>query len=104
MKQIDRLAQISSLILDVKLSALQKAGRAREESLAHLAALQVAPSTDPDPIAAAQVEVRYQLWADAKRAEINTTLARQTAEWMEARDHARHAFGQAEALRKLRDR
>lgn len=102
MKQIDRLSEIANLLLDVKLAEVQKASRAREESLARLADLNVAPSDDPDPIAAAQVDLRYQLWADARRAEINMTLARQTAKWMEAQDDARAAFGKAEVLRKLR--
>lgn len=102
MKPIHRLSKIADLLLDLRLAELQKAGRAREESLARLADLNVAPSTDPDPVAAAQVDVRYQLWADARRAEINMTLARQTAKWMEARDSARAAFGKAEVLRKLR--
>ncbi len=102
MKPIDRLAKISAMMLDVRLADLRRAARACDESRAHLAALQVAPSDDADPVTAAQVELRYQLWADGRRAEINTTLARQTAEWMEARDAARTAFGKAEVLRKLR--
>jgi hypothetical protein len=48
--------------------------------------------------------VLYERWAEARRAEINLTLARQTAEWIEARDAARQAFGRADALRRLSDR
>jgi hypothetical protein len=53
---------------------------------------------------AAQVALRYQLWADIRRAELNTVLARQTADWLAAREDARHAFGRAEALRGIATR
>jgi hypothetical protein len=45
--------------------------------------------------------VRYQHWADLRRAEINLVLARQTVDWMEARGAAQSAFGRAEVLRQL---
>jgi hypothetical protein len=54
--------------------------------------------------AAVQAGLLYERWAEARRAEINLTLARQTAEWIEARDAARQAFGRADALRRLSDR
>lgn len=90
------------MVRDAALADLERAGCARAESRARLAGLALAPSvTDLGTIAAAQAEVRYQSWAQARRAEINLTLARQTVEWLEAQEAARRAFGRAEALRTL---
>ena len=103
--RLARLAQLAGMVRDLRLADLERAGRARAESRARLAGLTVDPcAADLGAIAAAQAEVRYQSWAEARRAEINLTLARQTAEWLEARDAACHAFGRAEVLRKLAGR
>lgn len=104
-RQIDRLSEIGGLILDVHLTRLKAAAKARADSLDRLAGLD-APGAPADigAVAGHQAEVRYQAWADARRCEINLVLARQTATLLEARDAARHAFGQAQALRALRDR
>jgi hypothetical protein len=48
--------------------------------------------------------LRYAGWADARRAEINLRLARQTALWLQAQADARLAFGRADVLRRLSDR
>lgn len=96
------LAGISRLMLDQKLAELDRAARACAESRARLAGL-AAPAVETDlplPVAA-QAGLLYDRWADARRAEINQTLARQTARWIEARDAAARAFGRAEALRRL---
>lgn len=99
------LVEISQLMLDQKLAALTRAASAREESKARLAGLSQPPAeTDLPLAAAAQAGLLYARWAEARRAEINMTLARQTAEWIEARDAARQAFGRADALRRLSDR
>ena len=99
------LVAISRLMLDHKLAALTRAAAAREESKARLAGLSQPPAeTDLPLAAAAQTSLLYERWAEARRAEINLTLARQTAEWIEARDAARQAFGRTDALRRLTDR
>jgi hypothetical protein len=103
--RLARLAQLAGMIRDQRLADLERAGQARAESRARLDGLTLAPcASDLGAIAAAQAEVRYQSWAEARRAEINLTLARQTAEWLEARDAARHAFGRAQVLDKLAGR
>ncbi len=101
-EHLARLAGLARMIRDLKLAELEAAGRARAESRARLAGLDLSP-IEPDlgVIAAAQAEVRYQSWAEARRAEINLTLARQTAEWIEAREAARRAFGRAQVLERL---
>lgn len=100
--QLVRLRQISGLILDLRLSELHDAARARAQSLERLAALAVPQASDLPPIAAAQAGLRYQRWADLRRAEINTQLARETAVWLEAQAVARQAFGQSQALESVR--
>lgn len=104
-RQIARLRQITDLMLDARLADLKTAAAARDTSLDRLADLQ-RPSlaTDLAGLAAAEVEMRYQRWADQRRAEINLTLARQTAVWLEARDAAAVAFGKSQALDMLSKR
>ena len=102
--QLVRLRQISGLILDLRLSELHTAARARAQSLDRLAGLAVPQASDLPPIAAAQAGLRYQRWADARRAEINIQLARQTADWLEAQATARRAFGQSQALESVQQR
>ena len=105
-KQIDPLLRLTGMVLDARLSRLRKVAAARNASIAALAALAEKGAPAPyglSPVAAAQAEMRYQAWADRRRAEINTRLARQTAEWMEARSSAATAFGRSEALSALRD-
>ncbi len=99
------LLDISRLMLEHRLAELTRAAAAREESKARLAGLsQPSAGTDLPLAVAAQASLLYERWAEARRAEINLTLARQTAEWIEARDAARQAFGRADALRRLNDR
>jgi hypothetical protein len=102
-KGLPNLASLAGLILDARLADLRKAAAAREASLAALAALARAPSAAADlsPLVLARAAVAYESWADARRAEINPRLARQTAAWLQAQAAARVAFGRAEALRVI---
>lgn len=101
-QDIPRLRQISQLILDVKLAALQSASRKRDESLERLESLnQPIELTGLLPTASHLAEVRYQKWADARRAEINLALAQQTVNVYIARDAARLAFAKDQALRAV---
>ena len=102
--QLARLRQLAGLILDLRLSQLHGAAQARAQSQARLAGLEVSEVCDLPPIAAAQAALRYQGWADARRAEINIQLARQTADWLEAQATARRAFGQSQALESVQQR
>jgi hypothetical protein len=99
-QDILRLQQIAQLILDVKLAALQTASRKREQSVELLASLnQPGKPTDLPPTAAHLAQLRYQKWADVRRAEINLVLAQQTVDLHFARDAAAAAFGKDQALR-----
>ena len=104
-KELEQLAVLGQLILDAKLSALRVAAAARQESLFRLADLaRPQPAEGVLPVAAEEARLRYELWADQRRAEINRTLAQQTVAWTEARGAATAAFGRTEALRGLQAR
>jgi hypothetical protein len=102
---IAALQGIARLLLDHRLSVLRAASDRRAQSRMQISALdQVAGPADLPLLAATQATLRYELWADIRRSDLNTVLARQTAEWMSAQDEARHAFGRAEALRGIATR
>ena len=104
-EKLAQLRQVSQLMLDVRLLALDRAAKARQASLDHLADLnKPAVQTDLNPIVAGEVAMRYENWADHRRSEINLVLARQTADWAEARQHAAIAFGRNAVIGKLQDR
>lgn len=104
-KDLARLSQIAQLILDVKLGDLRAAAAKRQHSLDLLSSLNQNPAeTDLPLITAQQAQLRYQHWADVRRAEINIVLARQTAEMHVARDAAGQAFGKDQALRAVQAR
>lgn len=98
--QMRRLQQVADLLFDAKLAGLKAAARAMQETKDHLADLVAAPAPSDDlpQIALAVAGLRYERWADGRRADLNLTLARQTAEWLNARDAARLAFGKTQAL------
>ena len=108
MNDREKLAQlrlVSQLMLDVRLLKLEQTSQARQESLEHLAQLnRPAPPTDLNPVLAGEVAVRYQFWADQRRSAINIVLARQTAEWSEARKDAAQAFGRNSVIGELHDK
>ena len=101
-----RLGTISALILDGRLSELRRCAAAREESISQIAGLQqaAAPADDLEGAAAQLASLNYQRWAEGRRRELNQVLARQTAEWIDATEAARTAFGRNEALKTLGDR
>lgn len=105
MNDREKLAQlrlISQHMLDRRLFALEQAAKARQASLDHLAELnRPAPPHDLNPVAAGEVTMRYENWADGRRAEINIALARQSVEWAEARQAAALAFGRNAVIGKL---
>jgi hypothetical protein len=102
-EKLGRLTEISQLMFDQKMMVLEKAARARQSSLDRLAELD-RPMEAPDlPLITAQeITMRHALWADHKRRQINEMLARQTAEWIEAREEASRAFGRNQVLNRLK--
>lgn len=99
-RDLAALERLSGLVLDHRLSRLNAAAARMERSRMQIAALdRPAEPEGISAVTAGQVGLRYRLWADARKGELNTVLARQTVEWIEARQDAREAFGRLEALR-----
>jgi hypothetical protein len=104
-QKLAQLQALAQMVLDAQLAELRAIARARDESLAHLAHLNRSfAQSDLHPMAAAEAEIRFQRWADQRRAEINQTLARQTVLLDQSRSAAQLAFGRTTALSALRDR
>ena len=100
-----RLQEITDLVRDHRLGQMRSAAAKRAQSLQQIEALdRPDDGTDQASIVGNLVALRYQTWADRRRAELNVVLARQTVDWIDAVDSARKAFGQTQALRALRDR
>ena len=99
--EIARLQGLANMVLDHRLTALQAIGRARAETESALLALAAAPdgAEGLEGAAGALASLAYQRWADARRGELVTILARQTQDWLAARAAAQQAFGKDEALK-----
>jgi hypothetical protein len=98
-QDMKRLQAIAQLVLDQRLRTLNQAADRLERSREQLAAINAAASpADLSPVAAGLVDVAYQRWADVRRAELNGTIARQSAHWIESRGEAGQAFGRVQAL------
>ena len=103
-EKLGRLTEISQLLFDQKMMVLERAARARQASLDRLSELdRPMVGADLPLIQAQEIALRHALWADHKRREINVALARQTAEWIEAREEASRAFGRNQVLNRLKD-
>jgi hypothetical protein len=104
-EKLHRLGQISAVLRETKLHALQIAAQARQGSLALLAALDAPqPLNDLPAVTEAEVALRYAVWADQRRTEINMGLARQTAAWQHAQSEAAQAFGRDHVMQGLANR
>lgn len=105
-RDLQKLKDLSDMLLDRQLGHLRKAAQEKAQSEAALAQLAQPAEVNHDLLgaSAALAGLAYQRWADARRAEINPVLARQTRAWIEARDGARIAFGKAESLRLLAEK
>lgn len=102
-KDVTKLAQLAELVLDSRLSELHAAARAKQDCEKQLAGLAQIPQSENalEGVAAELAGLNYQRWADARRQELNQVLARRTVTWIEARDHARTAFGKRQVLEKI---
>lgn len=102
LEKLRRLSQLSALMHQTKMHVLHRAAHARKESLERLAALDAPqPPNNLPTIMAQEVALRYAVWADHRRSEINLGLARQTADWHHALQDAALAFGRDQVVQRL---
>ena len=105
-QQIEKLQHVAALLFDSKLAQLKIIAQAKHETEGHLTDLAQGASVTPDmpQISIEVANLRYERWADVRRAELNMTLARQTALWLDARGAAQVAFGKTQALDGIKAR
>lgn len=104
-RDITRLADLAQMVLDHRLFQVRTSAALLDQSRAQLSALNQPPhSVDLEPIVSSRVGLGYERWADVRRAELNLVIARQTADWLEACETARTAFGRLQALQSLSGR
>ena len=101
---LKRLAKLAGMISDVNLAALAKACAAHQATLERLSDLEISGATDLDPLAEARANLRYEMWADQRRAEILPLLKSQAEAIIRAQVDSRFAFGRAQILRELTDK
>lgn len=101
-QDLDRVTELARLVLDHRLSAVRDAAAQLARSRAQLATINAdASPADLPAVAAGLVDVRYQRWADVRRAELNALIARQTVSLIEARTEAGLALGRQTALSRV---
>ena len=101
-RDLARLKQLAGLTLDHRLGQMRAASLALERSRDQMDAInEAAKPADLPLVAGARAEWAYRRWADQRRSELNLVIARQTADWLTARDAAKTAFGRNEALSGL---
>lgn len=101
-RDLAKLEDLSRLMLEDRLARLRAAAALVEKCRMQIAALDVTAEPDDLPsVTASQVALRYRLWADVRKGALNAVLARQTVDWLDARQDACQAFGRLEALRGI---
>lgn len=102
-QNLARLRALTDMVLDSHLGDLRAKASQRQATIEKLEGLR-APTPmldDAAGISDALAALNFQIWAEARRAELSQTLARQTAVWLDSRDQARVAFGKARGFEKL---
>ncbi|MDR0808304.1 MAG: hypothetical protein LBE86_04120 [Gemmobacter sp.] len=103
-RMLARMAELAAMLRDWKLEELRQAQARRDATEGLIVGLVAPPAAGLSPVAAAQAELGYGRWADARRRELNQRLAREMVEVMRQQDAARRAFGRADVLRQLEER
>lgn len=102
-QDIARLRHLTDMVLQAQLTQLKAAAALRQETLDKIDAICPAPAMMDETFGAsgAIAALRYQTWAEARRTDLRQILAKQTADWLDARDNARTAFGKAQGFEKV---
>lgn len=97
-----KIMALADLLLQHRLGQMRQTSALLERSRAQMAAIdQGAAAADLPEVMADRVACDYRRWADARKAELNEVLARQTLDVMAARAEAQFAFGRMQALRGI---
>jgi hypothetical protein len=101
-KDLEKLGALADLMLEHRLGQMRQASARLDRSRAQMTAIdKAAEPADLPEVVAGLVACDYRRWADARKAELNTVIARQTADAMAARAEAEMAFGRVHALRRI---
>lgn len=95
------LARLAALKRDRKMRDVVRLAQARSDTLRQLDRLSPTAPLPPDTPELWRVTLHHNQWTDELRRSLNTSLARQTGDWLQARDNAARAFGQAEIIQRL---
>lgn len=95
------LARLAALKRDRKMRDVVRLAEARSATLRRLGQLSPAAPLAPEAPELWRVTLHHNQWTDELRRNLNSCLARQTGEWLQARDNAARAFGQAEVIQRL---
>lgn len=99
--RLARLAQLAAMIREAELARLADASCSRDSAREALARHDAAAPGDAEGARATLIAARHDDWRANRRAQLNTTLARETAAWSGARDSAARAFGRGDVLARL---
>ena len=100
----DRLSQITRTALDVAQSKMQKLLAEEENIKAQIAELQAARHqsvADGTPAQQGAADVKWQVWIDHRREELNMELARLFVQRDAARAQLKRAFGKDQTVLAL---
>lgn len=100
-EKIAALAHLAEIMKQAELGQLSRVAAARAETQAQLRALGDSHLVFPDDPTTAIVAEHHELWRVQRRATLNQQLARQTAEFLDARQRATEAFGRNMVLSRL---
>lgn len=103
--RIQRMTRVTGVALDAALSRLRAAAQDARDIEAEITSLDADRrcmcGDVTDPATRAGVELLWHRWAEAKRAELNKSLARARVAETEAQRAATRAFGRNDALTKV---
>ncbi|SDW58388.1 hypothetical protein [Roseicitreum antarcticum] len=99
--QLTGLARLAALKRDRQMRDVVKLAQARAKTLRQLERLSPATPLAPDAPELWQVTLQHNQWNENARRSLNLNLAQQTGAWLQARDAAARAVGQAEVLHRL---
>jgi hypothetical protein len=104
--RLPALKRLSGMIMDLHLAQLRRAEAERRALLDRIATLSEPPAVPKDlaPHVAAEVAMRYNLWAELRRHEVEAALATKAEECEALQARARISVGRDGAVARLSDK